>query len=52
MEDRLFESLPDSSVMTDIERRFIEQALQEIGEAQKEVYKDITTQILSEEKAE
>lgn len=52
IEDRLFESLPDSSVMTDVERRFIEQALQEIGEAQKEVYKDITTQILSEEKAE
>lgn len=40
IEDRLFESLPDSQVMTEVEKRFIGQALQEIQAAQQEVYKD------------
>ena len=37
IEDRLFESLPDSQIMTEVEKRFIGQALQEIQDAQQEV---------------
>jgi hypothetical protein len=45
IEDRLFESLPDSQVMTEVEKRFIGQALQEIQNAQQEVYKEAIKEI-------
>ena len=45
IEDRLFESLPDSQVMTEVEKRFIGQALQEIQNAQQEVYKEAISEI-------
>lgn len=46
LEDRLFESMPDSQVMTEVERRFISQALQELEETQREVYRDVTTKLI------
>lgn len=45
IEDRLFESLPDSQIMTEVEKRFIGQALQEIQDAQQEVYKEAIKEI-------
>lgn len=45
IEDRLFESLPDSQIMTEVEKRFIGQALQEIQDAQQEVYKEAISEI-------
>ena len=47
IEDRLFESLPDSQIMTEVEKRFIGNALQEINEAQREVYRDAITEIVN-----
>ena len=49
LEDRLFESLPDSQVMTDVEKRFISQAMQEIEAAQREVYRDAAQSIMGSE---
>lgn len=46
LEDRLFESLPDAQVMTDIEKRFIAQAVQELEEAQQEVYRDAARKLI------
>lgn len=46
IEDRLFESLPDAQVMTEVEKRFISQAMQEIQEAQQEVYREAAKDIL------
>lgn len=47
IEDRLFESLPESAVMTEVEKRFLSQALQEIEEAQRETYKEAAKEMLS-----
>jgi len=47
IEDRLFESLPDNQVMTEVEKRFIGQALKEIEEAQQTVYKDAIKEIVN-----
>lgn len=40
IEDRLYESLPDVSVMTDVEKRFFQKALEEIDQINKEILKD------------
>ena len=40
IEDRLFESLPESAVLTEVEKRFMEKALEEITEVNREVYKE------------
>lgn len=45
IEDRLYESLPDSQVMTEVEKRFINQAMQEINDVQREVYRDAIEEI-------
>ena len=50
IEDRLYESLPDSQVMTEVEKRFISQAMQEINDAQREVYKDAIAEIAENNK--
>lgn len=49
IEDRLFESLPDSQIMTEVEKRFIGQAMQEIQEAQQVVYRDAIKEIVMAE---
>ena len=49
IEDRLFESLPDSQIMTEVEKRFIGQAMQEIQEAQQTVYRDAIKEIVTAE---
>jgi hypothetical protein len=40
IEDRLYESLPDAAIMTDVEKRFFQKALEEIEEINREVVKD------------
>ena len=40
IEDRLYESLPDATIMTDVEKRFFQKALEEIDQINKEVVKD------------
>lgn len=47
IEDRLLESLPESSVMTEVEKRFLSQAIEEIEEAQRETYKEAAKELLS-----
>lgn len=47
IEDRLLESLPESSVMTEVEKRFLTNALREIEEAQRETYKEAAKEMLS-----
>ena len=46
IEDRLFESLPDSQIMTDVEKRFLSQAMEEIQEAQREVYQEAAKELI------
>jgi len=40
IEDRLLESLPESAVMTEVEKRFMAKAIEEIAEVNREVYKE------------
>jgi len=40
IEDRLYESLPDATTMTDVEKRFFQKALEEIDEINKEILKE------------
>lgn len=40
IEDRLYESLPDATIMTDVEKRFLQKALEEIEQINKEILKD------------
>lgn len=47
IEDRLFESLPDNQIMTEVEKRFLSQAMQEIQEAQQVVYRDAIQDIVT-----
>ncbi len=49
LEDRLFESLPDSQIMTEVEKRFIQQAMQEISESQTQVYREAAKEMLLSE---
>ena len=46
IEDRLFQSLPESHIMTDVEKRFLQQAMEEIQEAQNQVYKDAAKELI------
>ena len=46
IEDRLFESLPESLIMTEVEKRFLAKALEEISEVNREVYKDAVESII------
>lgn len=46
IEDRLFDSLPEPLVMTEIEKQFLQQAMLEIQDAQQEVYKDTIKEIV------
>lgn len=40
IEDRLYESLPDATIMTDVEKRFFQKALEEIEQVNREVMRD------------
>ena len=40
IEDRLYESLPDAAIMTDVEKRFFQKALEEIEQVNREVMRD------------
>lgn len=52
LEDRLFESLPDTQIMTEVEKRFIQQAMQEISESQTQVYREAAQELLLSEPRE
>lgn len=45
IEDRIFEQFPDSSVMTDVERRFMAQAMQEVEEASRVIIEDAVAKL-------
>jgi hypothetical protein len=47
IEDRLLESLPESSIMTEVEKRFLAQAMQEIAEAQRQTYEEAAQEALT-----
>jgi len=49
IEKRLQASFPDSTIMTEIERRFFDAALKEIGDANREVIEDTVSKVLDEE---
>lgn len=49
IEDRLFESMPDSQIMTDVEKRFLSQAIQEMDELNREVLKDSIRNVIDKE---
>ena len=46
IEDRLYESLPDASVMTEVERRFLAKAMEEVSEVNREVLKETVQSIV------
>lgn len=49
IEDRLYESLPDTAVMTEVEKRFLAKAMEEIAEVNREVLKDTVQSIVMAE---
>ena len=51
IEDRLVESFPDSALMTDVEKRFMEQALKEVEEATADVIRENVEKIFEDSEA-
>lgn len=49
IEEKLFEQFPDSSIMTNYEKRFLEQAEKEINEAYGEVIKSTLDEVVEDE---
>jgi hypothetical protein len=49
IEDRLQNAFPDSAIMTEVEKRFMEQALREIEETSKVVIEDTVAKIFEED---
>ena len=49
IEDRLVGSFPDSAIMTEVEKRFMEQALREVEEATAKVIEDQVAEIFTDE---
>ena len=47
IEDRLLESLPESSIMTEVEKRFLQHSISEFEEAQKISFKEAADEIMS-----
>ena len=50
IEDRLYESLPEATTMTDVEKRFFQKALEEIEQINREIVKDSITENLDLDK--
>ena len=51
LEDRLFESFPESVVMTDVEKRFMERAMEELEEMGRAAIRDTLEKIVEGEEA-
>jgi hypothetical protein len=51
LEDRLFESFPQSVVMTDVEKRFMERAMEELEEMGRAAVRDTLEKIVESEEA-
>jgi hypothetical protein len=52
IEDRLIASFPESAIMTEVEKRFFEQAMKEIEEVNKQVIADQVTDLFKTEESE
>lgn len=52
IEDKILDSLPDSAIMTDIEKRFVSRAVEEIEELNRAVLKDTLSENAAEEAKE